>query len=213
MEVLVSSDPKPVPIILTNFTALFGYFDLDATFSAAFILVMVGFVDDNLPKVSQGLKQAIKVLEYLSKAGNLVARRRLQEIEQFCLLIWPSTNIMDHFSGPAVGSASNSGLDRNTRNLEVNKISNSVSHDQQGNENIGCFLDLQNPAPQDSYVPANTDSQNSSLEYGSSEDFFLDLSQEASYIHSSFNDPELTLTGVDDLDWAEVAKMFQASQI
>ncbi|RSL94845.1 hypothetical protein CEP52_012423 [Fusarium oligoseptatum] len=79
-------------------TPLFGYFDLDATFSAAFVLTMMGFVEGDLQEPPEGLKQAAEILKYLSNAGNSAAQRRLNDLKQFCLHVWSPTNMTDDWS-------------------------------------------------------------------------------------------------------------------
>lgn len=44
-------------------------------------------------------------------------------------------------------------------------------------------------------------------------DFPMDLGAEMGGIYSSYNDPTLPLTGIDELDWAEVGKMFQLKEV
>lgn len=39
-------------------------------------------------------------------------------------------------------------------------------------------------------------------------DFPMNLGDEMGGIYSSYNDPSLPLTGIDEVDWAEVGKMF-----
>jgi prolyl-tRNA synthetase len=46
------------------------------------------------------------------------------------------------------------------------------------------------------------------LNFDQFDDFQIDLSHEMGDIYSSFNDPALPLTGIDEVDWAEVGKMF-----
>ncbi|KAI9925483.1 hypothetical protein MW887_005864 [Aspergillus wentii] len=66
----------------------YGFFDLDATFSAAFVLVMMGFVDKDRAR-PPALDQALEVLRFLARAGNLAAEKRLHDITQSCSRVWP----------------------------------------------------------------------------------------------------------------------------
>lgn len=67
-------------------TAKFGFFDLDATFSAAFVFVLVEAIgagdrrDSNLARITA----ALGLLEYLSAHGNKAAGKRQADIEQMC---------------------------------------------------------------------------------------------------------------------------------
>ncbi|KAJ3532353.1 hypothetical protein NM208_g8478 [Fusarium decemcellulare] len=182
--------------------ALFGYFDLDATFSAAFVLTMMGFVEGDLQEPPEGLKQAAEVLKYLSKAGNSAAQRRLNELKQFCLHVWSPTNMTDDWSWLKEGSISS--LHNSPENGQI------LGADEAGSSNTylqgdgGNALASWGPAAWMSWqsVPANGEDP-CHLDFSASENFQMDLSLEAGDIYSSFNDPTLPLTGVDDVDWAE----------
>lgn len=64
--------------------ARFGFFDLDAAFSAAFILIMQAFLEGaSAGSRPTALQEAIVVLEHLSGEGNKVARQRLADIRDF----------------------------------------------------------------------------------------------------------------------------------
>lgn len=71
---------------MPNETAKFGFFDLDATFSAAFVFVLVEAMgpgdrrDLNLARITT----ALGLLEYLSGHGNKAAGKRQADIEQMC---------------------------------------------------------------------------------------------------------------------------------
>ena len=68
---------------------MFGYFDLDAAFSAAFILAMMGFVEnDDSDSPPEGLRASAQILRYLCKAGNKAAEGRLKDLKQFCGHVW-----------------------------------------------------------------------------------------------------------------------------
>ncbi|GKT84200.1 fungal specific transcription factor domain-containing protein [Colletotrichum tofieldiae] len=61
--------------------APFAFFDLDAAFAAAFVLIMRGFAhkNDSQKPPPQELFQAIDFMEYLSQAGNNAAAQRLKD--------------------------------------------------------------------------------------------------------------------------------------
>ncbi|PWY64980.1 hypothetical protein BO94DRAFT_428520, partial [Aspergillus sclerotioniger CBS 115572] len=70
--------------------AIFGFIDLDATFSAAFVMLLTAIFntisDDNdhgqAFTPSPGLSEALEVLRYLSNRGNPFAMERLRELEK-----------------------------------------------------------------------------------------------------------------------------------
>ncbi|KAM5356448.1 hypothetical protein ACJ41O_003094 [Fusarium nematophilum] len=183
-----------------NRLALFGYFDLDATFSAAFVLTMMGFVEGDLQEPPEGLKQAAQVLKYLSNAGNSAAQRRLHELKQFCAHVWSPTTMTDDWSWLKEGSVSSFDNSPDVRQMpEV--------------DDGGGTSQLQNPMGSFGalgvWMPWQTvGGEACNLDFSASENFQVDLSLEAGGIYSSFNDPTLPLTGVDDVDWAEIGKMF-----
>ncbi|KZF23871.1 hypothetical protein L228DRAFT_282548 [Xylona heveae TC161] len=177
----------------------YGFFDLDATFSAAFVLVMMGFVDKAQDRPPAALDQAFEILRFLSRAGNLAAERRLQDITHSCLHVW-----------------SNFALERNRQHAET----------AQGSRSAGASdirLPQSPPPPQRSTVAAegwtndtdesrllepwmHPDANNTTFDMQG--DWNLDLSVEAEEIYSSFFDPSMPLTGVDHSDWQEIEKIF-----
>ncbi|RSM19046.1 hypothetical protein CDV31_002177 [Fusarium ambrosium] len=187
--------------------ALFGYFDLDATFSAAFVLTMMGFVEGDLQEPPEGLKQAAEILKYLSNAGNSAAQRRLNDLKQFCLHVWSPTNMTDDWSWLKEGSISS--LNNSPENRQ------NIPGDGSGNTDLQTdAMTTWGPAAWISWQSTAANGEDAvHLDFSASENFQMDLSHEAGDIYSSFNDPTLPLTGVDDVDWAEVGKMFHMRNI
>ena len=66
--------------------AKFGYFDLDAAISAAFIFILV----ESLQSVGSsrsglhGIRSATSILQYLIKHGNKAAAKRMLDVEHIC---------------------------------------------------------------------------------------------------------------------------------
>ncbi|KAI4596419.1 hypothetical protein KJ359_005549 [Pestalotiopsis sp. 9143b] len=178
--------------------ARFGFFDLDQTFSAALTLIMIGFVEGTAhSEVSKELQQATSVLEYLSQAGNSSAEQRLTEIRNFHDHVWPkkSTN------RDGMQATANKSLDETTPTAEQSLTDGDPHPPAHPTEDV----------PDASRQPSLSDS-GAQLEIGTDYEFNLDLGQEADGIYSSFHDPQLPLTGVDHLDWAELEKVFSSSQ-
>ncbi|KAM0331160.1 hypothetical protein ACHAPQ_006123 [Fusarium lateritium] len=70
-----------------NMIAIFGFYDFEASFSAAFIMILAAILDsvceENLkinPK--PGLTQALEELQHLADHGNTYARERLHEVKR-----------------------------------------------------------------------------------------------------------------------------------
>ncbi|KAL2208297.1 hypothetical protein CC79DRAFT_1357747 [Sarocladium strictum] len=66
--------------------AIFGFFDCDATFSAAFVMILTAIFDSVCPAEqrqldsSLGLEEALRVLQYLAQNKNRFAVQRLEEV-------------------------------------------------------------------------------------------------------------------------------------
>ncbi|KAH7225142.1 hypothetical protein BKA60DRAFT_593471 [Fusarium oxysporum] len=177
--------------------ALFGCFDLDATFSAAFILTMMGFVQGQDGVPPEGLKQAAGILRHLSRAGNHAAQRRLDELKQFYEQVWSPTSDTDRQSWLEEGDSNLGGLPFTERAI-LDASSERVFAVQDESMTTLAWVPWQ----------MGPDQQENPLDFNMPQSFEMDLSHEATDIYSSFNDPTLPLTGVDDVDWAEIGKIF-----
>lgn len=206
----------------THFTiARFGFFDLDATFSAALTLVMVGFIDgvEEIAKMPAEFEQAVDVLQHLSEAGNMAAEQRLRDIRQFCSFIWPTGTA----SGLPVVMAGGEQTDapRSPVSSEQNRHSRpaqemdrtSVVRAAEGT----TWATGQGDADNVGFGGERDNGEGSHIQDQSSTDYlvdfergynFMDLDTDADGIYLSFKDPNLPLTGVDQLDWAEMEKVF-----
>lgn len=187
--------------------ALFGYFDLDATFSAAFILVMMGFVDtSDLQKPPEGVSQAAGVLQYLADAGNSAAQRRLDELKHFCRRVWsPPSDTTVEWAWLRSGSQDAAAMTVATMGITpppVYEASNLSAQQQQSSTSGNLQAGLQ-----ESWRNQTEHDQHADLD-NFLNDLPMDLGAEMGGIYSSYNDPSLPLTGIDDVDWAQVGKMF-----
>ncbi|CAG9940284.1 unnamed protein product [Clonostachys rosea f. rosea IK726] len=188
--------------------ALFGYFDLDATFSAAFILAMMGLVENNEEsRPPEGLSQSAMILKYLGKAGNKAAERRLNELRQFCLHVWSPEKLSGEWkwlreekaTRPSVSNpVGDPGSASDTTPSNPNNNSDPAAGTSLG---PGMWTTWNQMTP-------TGESDGALLNFDQFDDFQIDLSHEMGDIYSSFNDPALPLTGIDEVDWAEVGKMF-----
>ncbi|TDZ19579.1 Proline utilization trans-activator [Colletotrichum orbiculare MAFF 240422] len=198
--------------------APFAFFDLDAAFSAAFVLIMRGFAhknDSQKPPPPELLK-AMEVLEYLSDAGNKAAAHRLKEVRQFACHVWarahfppakdddvPMLEAAGSHEAPQAGEPNGMELAGRSRAASM------------GSQQAVVSPPDPSPSTQPSWDGEMFGRDGSSEPYGSDMLFGLDLnsslgqdfSLEAEGIYASFNDPNLPLTGVDQLDWAELEKM------
>ncbi|KAL0943278.1 zn 2cys6 transcription factor [Colletotrichum truncatum] len=195
--------------------APFAFFDLDAAFSAAFVLIMRGFAhkNDSQKPPPPELHQAVEVLEYLSSAGNNAASHRLKEIRQLQAHVWAS-----RYPPPEKDDVQMKDSESSSRPTRAGGAHEQGTPGQSGEGSSGSQVVLSPPDPSPSTQPSwdgemfGTDSTES---YDPDTLFGLDLngslgqefSLEAEGIYASFNDPSLPLTGVDQLDWAELEKM------
>ncbi|KAF6828981.1 fungal specific transcription factor [Colletotrichum plurivorum] len=188
--------------------APFAFFDLDAAFSAAFVLIMRGFAhkNDSTKPPPPELQQAIDVLDYLSQAGNNAASQRLKEIRQFSAHVWASRFLPAEKDGDVpmteAGSAPRPGGEPRAGDTAT--------------AGAGAAGQAQpDPSPHSTQPSWDGEMFDPAEPYGSDTLFGLDLDGslghefglETESIFRSFNDPSLPLTGVDQLDWAELEKM------
>ncbi|KAF7557673.1 hypothetical protein G7046_g5980 [Stylonectria norvegica] len=192
--------------------ALFGFFDLDATFSAAFILMMMGFVKSNDPqKPPDGLKEAAGILRYLSDAGNKSAEQRLADLKQLCHHVWSPDKMLDEWQWLGDKEPETTGdVPRQASDADVNI----TGMDGAGRPQVDSLTQDPSlhsfwPEEWDGWFNTSVDVAGAIPAFDNGADFELDLNHEADEIYTSFNDPNLPLTGVDQMDWAEMEKIFQ----
>ncbi|EXM12590.1 hypothetical protein FOTG_18917 [Fusarium oxysporum f. sp. vasinfectum 25433] len=70
----------------TELIAIFGFFDLDAAFSAAFVFVLVESIYSHTQKIdaTSGIQRASSIMQFLAAKGNMAAARRRTDIERMC---------------------------------------------------------------------------------------------------------------------------------
>lgn len=189
--------------------ARFGFFDLEATFSAALTLVMMGFIDNvRSSDMPPELKQAVEVLQYLSLAGNRAAEQRLRDIEQFSSHVWPGQSMETPRSRSMSSGATPRSLARDTREGRGDDLYEDL-HDQEGERQPSQAAP--NIQQNDTTTEQQQEHMSPLIDFNKGCDFGTDLNLEADGIYSSFNDPSLPLTGVDQLDWAEMEKIFRST--
>lgn len=172
---------------------------------------MMGFITNNDPrKPPEGLEEAARVLEYLSSSGNKAAERRLKDLKQFCYHVWSPDKMSEEWKWLTESHAATRNRSRETADTSRN-LNGSCNA---GRTQTPC-LEQKNPGhsfwPEvwDDWFSELATSQNSMVLFEAAEGFELDLKHEADEIYAKFNDPNLPLTGVDEMDWAEMEKIFQ----
>ncbi|KAJ5164184.1 uncharacterized protein N7500_006014 [Penicillium coprophilum] len=182
----------------------YGFFDLDATFSAAFVLVMVGFLNKPQGQPPPALDQASKVLQFLSHSGNLAAERCIQDIAQSYSHVWP--NHIFNANTPS----SDAGSHDKPRTLEP---SLAPRHDVLTSSDSPPYMAVASSTRGDHQDEIRLLEPWSNMDvpdamFDMQGDWDLDLSGDAEGIYSSFHNPTLPLTGVDYIDWLEIEKVF-----
>ncbi|KAK7402574.1 hypothetical protein QQX98_011679 [Neonectria punicea] len=179
---------------------------------------MMGFVKSNDPQTPpDGIKQAAEVLQYLSAAGNKAAEQRLSDLKQFCYHVWSPDLLLDDWKWLGVKQASDVSDPLTTVMNPMTTFSDSGigNHPHRSGENAPLY---QSTWPENwgvcydgmTGMPTTETGQRSAmLDFDFEETFGVDLTNGAGDIYSSFNDPDLPLTGVDEVDWAEIGKMFR----
>lgn len=166
---------------------------------------MVGFLDKSQSQPPPALDQASKVLQFLSRSGNLAAERRLQDIAQSYLHVWPDHVFDANASHSDVGSrdktqtfaaSPDSRQDALLTSLDAHPYMAMASSSRSDHQDEIRLLE---PWSNMDVPDAMFDMQG---------DWNLDLSGEAEGIYSSFHNPTLPLTGVDYIDWLEIEKVF-----
>ncbi|KAF4312181.1 hypothetical protein GTA08_BOTSDO12076 [Botryosphaeria dothidea] len=170
--------------------AVFGYFDLDATFSVAFVLIMTSIIHtDGTPSQHHGIRDAILLLEYMAHHGNEAAEIRKRDIEQMCRVVWPCHH---DDRGPTIEATC------------------SFTPLQSGGETLVRFRGQGETYPstrQHVTIPPSSPAPFREMDRLNHLIFeaFEDLDNaEGGGILSMYNDPTLPLTGVDASDWEEM---------
>lgn len=205
---------------------LFGCFDLDVTFSAAFILVMKGFLEiSDLQKPPEGLRQAADMMRYLAESGSKAAEQRLAELRQFCHHVWSPDKMSDEWGilketwdEAGTGSANNNNsASNNNAAVEFWVPPPGDAAGGVGVDSGAAAVNLAGtpPASPGLLAPWAGDDWHTGSTAGfmDIENFGADLNLDMGTIYSCYNDPSLPLTGIDELDWAEVGKMFSMNEV
>lgn len=189
--------------------AVFGYFDLDATFSVAFVLIMTSIIHtDGTPSQHHGIKDAILLLEYMAHHGNEAAEIRKRDIEQMCRVVWPCYH---DDRGPTIEASMQPPHFRSYSRVDSSTITaRSFTPLQSGEETLVRFRGQGETYPstrQHVTIPPSSPApfrEIDRLNHLIFEDFEDLDNAEGGGILSMYNDPTLPLTGVDASDWEEM---------
>lgn len=205
--------------------ANFGFFDLDAAFSAAFVFVLVDSIYSHTGRSSsvENIRKASEILNYLSSQGNKAAEKRGADINQMCNHLGVSfhenlqnTNGLlqdnNESQGPETeldGTESGSQQNCEQRPLTDNRRREDVHITE-------CTLPQQELSPSQfdwAQAAATFFDQNLSDPQDTQKSMAAALSfgEGGNEICSSLYLDDFSLTGVVETDWAELGKQL-ASQ-
>ncbi|KAF7547906.1 hypothetical protein G7Z17_g7401 [Cylindrodendrum hubeiense] len=219
-----------------NLVAIFGFFDCDATFSAAFIMLLTMIFDsasepDQRINPTPGLREAMDILQHLAGRGNTYAIQRFQEVQSVwnhlsTILEVPQASISTPQAQDSSGPDNRGELGDNEatqRNLDGHEQLHASTTDGPLREgpNVGS-AQVEPGVPMTEYqsVPWDTGMWNSisdiwlpPVDAAAGENahvgnLLVDPPIEDYYNHyqSLLNDPDWALTGQDVGDFAELRK-------
>lgn len=180
------------------YLARFGFFDQDATFSVAFVFILAYTINPRDAISIKGAQQASLVMQDLANHGNKAARKCLAEIQQMCAYLGLHLDTSSSTLNDANSSAVSSNITSDCR-------SNNTTH-------TGLYIESNEveEVPTVPVVPTYdlANIRTSEISTVISGGWILDhidvpLEDQNDSIYSVYNDPSMTLTGVDFADWAE----------
>ncbi|KAJ5087326.1 hypothetical protein N7456_010942 [Penicillium angulare] len=189
----------------------YGFFDLDATFSAAFVLVMTGVTEYTQDQPPLALEQAFDVLQFLALSGNFAAEQRFQDIAQSCSRVWPNYVIQGSPSNDQTTQIDPASQQQGNASSGNESGKNPLSNPFAASNHMSAAQDLDfehHSLEESRLLEAGAHSGASGVAFDMEGDWGMDLADEAERIYSSFHSPVLPLTGVDYMDWLEIEKVF-----
>ncbi|KAF4999856.1 hypothetical protein FDECE_11387 [Fusarium decemcellulare] len=187
--------------------AIFGFFDCDAIFSAAFIMLLAKIFDsacepDQRINPAPGLQEAMEMLQYLADHGNAYARQRFQEVQS----VWGHLSAILQVPNMLDRNISASNNPDRTVDGEANghtQLSNLPEADSIQNDT--SLPNGYHPSSWDSPIWNNPDMWPRSMDL-TGELADLPLGDSFDQYQALFNDPDWALTGQDVGDFAELRK-------
>ncbi|KAM5344696.1 hypothetical protein ACJ41O_010558 [Fusarium nematophilum] len=204
-----------------NLVALFGFFDCDAIFSAAFIMLLTKIFDsacdpDQRIDPVPGLQEAMDMLQYLADRGNAFARQRFQEVQSVWSHLSTILQVPDTLDSGAAQVNPTSTAEPNSQENQHHIPSASPVTGAQGDEEGLAQSEGNLPAngyPWDALMWNNIPDMwvhpmDSTSEGYSMGNLVADLPLEDSFdqYQSLLNDPDWVLTGQDVGDFAELRR-------
>lgn len=182
---------------LTDQTANFGFFDLDAAFSVAFVFVLAETIYPKSHKHPglHGIQGSLNIFRHLKERGNKAAANREADIRQMCDHVGIS---LEHITNAHQTTAGTSPVD-NFPGFRVNTTSIRDLHDQQNAE--GQYL------MQDSLTPELLNSEHP-LHWVDD----LVSGQNIPDLYSVYYSDSLPITGTVETDWEALEREISRPQ-
>uniref|UniRef100_A0A0D2XQ09 Transcription factor domain-containing protein n=1 Tax=Fusarium oxysporum (strain Fo5176) TaxID=660025 RepID=A0A0D2XQ09_FUSOF len=207
-----------------NMIAIFGFYDFEASFSAAFIMILAAILDsvcEESMKINPkpGLTQALEEIQHLADHGNTYARERLQEVKR----LWKV--MAQKIESLQVVNVSPQGPPGEGQTTNGVAQTNGATPSGFGGLHRGELLpgDQSQTSPED-FMPLDTDLWDNFsnlwvpmpevVEGGSQQEMMMgDIPTDDFYKHcySMYNNPDWDLTGEDVGDFAELGRHIQDS--
>ncbi|KAM0241774.1 hypothetical protein ACHAPO_001468 [Fusarium lateritium] len=208
-----------------NMIAIFGFYDFEASFSAAFIMILAAILDsvceDNL-KISPkpGLTQALEELQHLADHGNTYARERLHEVKRLWKVMAQKIESLQVVNVSPHGTTGDSQA--NNRAAHTNGATPAGFSDSGALPN-DLVPGAQSTSPDD-FMLLDTDlwdnfsnlwvPMTEAADGNSQQEMLMaDIPHDDFYKHcySMYNNPDWDLTGEDVGDFAELGRHIQDS--
>lgn len=184
--------------------APFGFFDLDALFSVAFVFVLAESVPSDIGsrQGAHDLKTAMEIFDYLGERGNKASLQRKMEIEQMCNHIGVSVQENNNVTSPLRIRSSSRQQVAIPPQPGINQTSHATIRDVEQNlDDSSGYLD---PSLQISERPPRWEN-----------DINLDDTFSGSDprdVYTIYQSNDLMLSGSVELDWEELERQLLIHQ-
>ncbi|KAF4970762.1 hypothetical protein FSARC_2275 [Fusarium sarcochroum] len=209
-----------------NMIAIFGFYDFEASFSAAFIMILAAILDsvcEEPMKINPrpGLTQALEELQHLADHGNTYARERLQEVKRLWKVMaqkieslqvvnvspqgatgdGPGNNRVAYPNGATPAGLGDSGIHQGELVPGAQEQTSPEDFMPLDTDLWDNFSNLWVPLPEATEGNTHQDMMMADIP---PDDFYK-------YCYSMYNNPDWDLTGEDVGDFAELGRHIQDS--
>ncbi|CAN9423932.1 unnamed protein product [Alternaria alternata] len=196
--------------------AKFGYFDLDAAISAAFIFILV----ESLQSVGSprsglhGIRSATSILQYLTKHGNKAAAKRMLDVEHICQHLGIGISVPTIAGSPAAAAAAEGPSD----NLDHGALRDRLpsAEDTTMSNKSHAADTYQEPTLATNWrqalfeLPDHTSRFSNSLGFDN-ESYDIPSIDDIGDFNLDFGN-DFMLTGADEIDWEEFERQIPRNQ-